>query len=100
MQTQAFAAVTTNVITLRMSYVQSLPVFFTKPKPMPLPTYSMMMTTTTPMRMSKRTSPPFSKNGMIFTMNLLIRQPMPLHTLAPTASCPLPSLTMMMMIDR
>jgi len=70
MLTQELAAVTMNVLTLRMFYIQFLPVTFMTLKPMPPMTSSTMMTTTTPMRMSARTSPRFSETGMISAKNL------------------------------
>jgi len=54
MPTQEFAAVTTNVLTPRMFYAKSLPVTFMNPKPMPLPTFLMTMTTTGLLHLSPR----------------------------------------------
>jgi len=96
MQTRAFAAVSTNVLTLQMSYVKSLPVFFKKPMPPPSLTYSTTMMMMPSMRTSKRTwhcPPPFFKNGMPFTMNFQTQPPKPSHTPVPLVSCPLPLLT-------
>jgi len=75
MQTRAFAAATTNVIPLPMSYVKPLPVVFKNPMPLPSSTYPTTMMTRPPTRMPERIRPcppPFSQNGKPSAMSLLV----------------------------
>jgi len=94
MQTRAFAAATTNVIPLPMSYVKPLPVVFKNPMPLPSSTYPTTMMTRPPTRMPERIRPcppPFSQNGKPSAMSLLVNSTTYALTHSSTASL-LPSL--------
>jgi len=99
-KTQAFAAATTNVFTLRRSYEKSLPASFPNLTQPPLSPHSTTMTITSSLQMRKRTRhrpPPSFKNGKPFTKNSRTRPPTPLRIPTLHASCPLSLTTTMPM---